>query len=62
MIVDDAPAPIEPAEVHVTTCPEAPQLQPLPVPLVNYKSGPSVAVTVIVPLLASVPALLTVIV
>jgi hypothetical protein len=48
-----------PGFVHVTTCETAAHVQFVPVPLTNVNAALSVSVTVIVPVVAAVPTLLT---
>ena len=49
------PAPMEPELVHVTACPPAEQLHPLPAPETKPRPVGSVSVTVVVPLVAADP-------
>jgi len=57
-----APMLIGPGFVQVTTCPAALQVQLVPAPLTNPSPAGSVSVTVIAPVVAAVPMLVTVIV
>ncbi len=58
----DAPAAMTAALVHVTVCPAALHVQPVPVAALNVSPVGSVSVTVIVPDVATFPELLTAIV
>jgi hypothetical protein len=57
--VPAAPAAMTVALVHVTVCPSALQVQPVPVAALNVRPVGSVSVTVIVPEVATLPVLLT---
>jgi len=61
MIVPAAAAAMTDALVHVTVCPAALQVQPVPVAALKVRPVGSVSVTVMVPEVATFPVLLTVI-